>query len=485
MTIYLDEVLADAPVLLLEFDETSGTSAADSSGNGRTFTWSGTPTLGEPALFPNSGGRSVRLSGDDYATITDAYFNSTAIFGAWTIEAWVTFRGSIPTVSPTLVSNERTTGGIPLDMGFNVGGGGSQKWGVGYYNGSWHSVHWATTPSLDTRYHFVGTWDGSYLRLRVNGVEVAVSAEKTAGPTASNSNNLRIGRKYDGADYLNAHVDAFAIYDYRLPDARADAHYASGLEADGQAAFSAQSALVAVPDGTPLIYEGSASLSAQTNTSELDVLARDDFERASVASGVGNPLRGPAPTVLGAGTWGIADRKIYMSAGGEGQVVWDVGVADVDISATLGLRVATGGLVVRAQDTNNFWLWQVDTTSSMILWKRSGGTYTSLVTRSGLTIAEGSVLRVIAVGPYIRGYLNGELLVTRLDGNFQTATKHGFRAVNSRNRFDDLLIRSGNTELDDATGEMYDVRFDADANTTGFVYKGRDSAALDSPGSAP
>lgn len=61
-TTYDEEVLADAPYLYLKMDETSGTTAADASGNGRDFTATNV-TWDQGSLLANGDGSSVVFNG--------------------------------------------------------------------------------------------------------------------------------------------------------------------------------------------------------------------------------------------------------------------------------------------------------------------------------------------------------------------------------------------------------------------------------------
>jgi len=70
---YDSEVLADSPRLYWKLDETSGTTMADSSGNGRDGTASGSFTLNQPGP---PGGRAIEITGtstSDGVVVTDAW----------------------------------------------------------------------------------------------------------------------------------------------------------------------------------------------------------------------------------------------------------------------------------------------------------------------------------------------------------------------------------------------------------------------------
>ena len=99
-TTYTTEVLADSPYLYWKLDETSGTTATDSSGNSRSGTYTNSPTLNQTALINE--GKSVDFDGtNDYCKYTlpsnftgsftmecwinsDTYASYPGVFGAWT-----------------------------------------------------------------------------------------------------------------------------------------------------------------------------------------------------------------------------------------------------------------------------------------------------------------------------------------------------------------------------------------------------------------
>ena len=58
---YATAVMQDSPLVFLQFDETSGTVAADSSGNGRDGSYDNSPYLGMYSVIPGSSGRSARF----------------------------------------------------------------------------------------------------------------------------------------------------------------------------------------------------------------------------------------------------------------------------------------------------------------------------------------------------------------------------------------------------------------------------------------
>ena len=79
---------------------------------------------------------------------------------------------------------------------------------------------------LPPRAYVVGTYDGTTLRLFVNGQQVAET--KAAGQPDKNKNAVEIG-SYAGRALWNGTIDEVAIYGQALPPAMVLRHYRVGL----------------------------------------------------------------------------------------------------------------------------------------------------------------------------------------------------------------------------------------------------------------
>lgn len=217
---YSSTVLADSPVAYWRLGEASGTTAADSSGNGRTGTY-----------LPNSGGAwtggsqgvAGPLVGDaDTAvrcTASSGYVsvaNNAALRpAAFSLELW------LKTTAGGIVMNYangpayagygvRVYLGLP---GFYVGAGAWLDGPAAVNNGQWH--------------HVVGTYAAGTSTLYVDGAQVATGS-RTASLTDAVA--LLIGR--DSAGNVEAcSYDEVAVYGTALSAARVLAHYNAGTTA--------------------------------------------------------------------------------------------------------------------------------------------------------------------------------------------------------------------------------------------------------------
>lgn len=79
-------ILADSPTGFWKLDETSGTTAADSSGNGYNLTYSGSYTLADSAIVPSDDTKRVRFESTGKASATTKLGTSPPLTGDWTIE---------------------------------------------------------------------------------------------------------------------------------------------------------------------------------------------------------------------------------------------------------------------------------------------------------------------------------------------------------------------------------------------------------------
>lgn len=216
---YLDTVLADSPYLLWKMDETSGTAAADSSGNSRPGTYNGTPALSNASGYPDGTSAPYfdQVGAGDWVQ-SNANANSGG--GTFSAECW-------------FIKDDHL-GGQTGDINSPIGDLASVSNGLlGRYNGdtttltvyvangSSYSTITCTTAE-DTLYHFVITSNGSTVKLYLNGSEVNSASISAAGFNLP----WRAGRSEDGRHFKGS-VGWVALYTTALSAARVAAHYAA------------------------------------------------------------------------------------------------------------------------------------------------------------------------------------------------------------------------------------------------------------------
>lgn len=79
-------ILADTPTAYWKLDDTSGTSAVDSSGNGYTLTYSGSYTLADTAIVPTEDTKTIKFGATGKAQATTKLGTSPPLTGDWSIE---------------------------------------------------------------------------------------------------------------------------------------------------------------------------------------------------------------------------------------------------------------------------------------------------------------------------------------------------------------------------------------------------------------
>lgn len=235
---YQDVILADAPVAYYRLNETSGTTATDSSGNGRNGTFTGS-TLNQAGLVPAilSGNASVFFNngGANYLTVPTSV--RTALNGAAgiTVEAWVKLEALTTFQELFAIPNTGTT--LAFEGAFNSTGG-MQLFArsISTEGGATDTVTAAAgTFVTGTIYHVVAVVDyaNNDLIIYKNGVQVAAKTDcafdfpALQTQTAASS---KIATNITGmaASVVDAWLDEVAIYARVLTPTEVEEHYRAG-----------------------------------------------------------------------------------------------------------------------------------------------------------------------------------------------------------------------------------------------------------------
>jgi len=190
-------------------EEGSGTTVADASGNGHVLTLPASPnspawsTETPPTTFANTG--SLVFDGiDDYADAGDVPdFDFTTGF---TVEAWVKASSTQNSVDSAIVSKIGLCCSYQGWMIWSTAGGL-----VGYINGQGRVS--APVNILDDTWHHVAmTWDGSTVRLYVDGQ--LEGSNSYAEPPNSAGQPLRVGEYRYGGRNFTGNIDEVKLYGY-------------------------------------------------------------------------------------------------------------------------------------------------------------------------------------------------------------------------------------------------------------------------------
>jgi len=188
-------------------DEGSGTTISDRSGNNNTGTLTNGPTWTAGAY----GGALLFDGADDRVRVNDS--NSLDLTTAATFEAWV-----YPTVVP---SGWRTIMQKQVDaylLSASGGGSGNKPVSAGTST-AYCCVQVAGVAALpvNTWTHVAATYDGSQLRLYVNGALVASTAVTSSYQV--NTNPLWIGGNAVYGEHFQGKLDELRIYNRALTQA--------------------------------------------------------------------------------------------------------------------------------------------------------------------------------------------------------------------------------------------------------------------------
>jgi hypothetical protein len=191
------------------FEEASGVTATDTSGRGNNGTLQGAGRTASGRF-----GRALSFDGvNDWVTVPDAAsLDSTRV----TVEAWV---------YPTMLSGWRTAvlkeqaGG--LVYGLYAHDNVPNPAMTIAMSGVDQSASGAASLPLNTWTHLAATYDGTTIRLFVNGVQAATRA--VSGSLAASTGALRIGGNAVWGEYFSGRIDEVRIYNRALSAAEIQA----------------------------------------------------------------------------------------------------------------------------------------------------------------------------------------------------------------------------------------------------------------------
>lgn len=220
---YAAAVAADSPAAWYRLGDASGTTMTDSSGSSRNGTYANV-TLGTAGLVTGDANTAATFNGTTSTGIT-AYASWMNVSSALTVEGIVKMT-SVTGAHPII---DRDHSGLGRVFLFRINNGKLElitsggAVGVVFCTGT-------TTLSTGVKYHLAGTYDGSNLRIYINGTLEKTTAASGALNTGSSS-PLTVGCSYSGttsiANFSNGIVDEAAYYTTALSGARIAAHAAA------------------------------------------------------------------------------------------------------------------------------------------------------------------------------------------------------------------------------------------------------------------
>jgi PKD repeat protein len=217
---------------LWRLDETSGTSVADANGGNNNGSYVSSPTSVAALISGETNSFARTFNGS--SQYIDAAANSFGSPSNVSAEAWVRTSATKPSGGyHFLISDSKDD----FNNGFSLVIDSSNKpIFVAAREGILGSVTRGTATSSvavapNTTHHIVGTYDGSRVRVYVDGVEQG-SATFTGAVTWAGGRDLRLGRPISSTSlaqrYLQGAIDEPAIYTSAMPAATVLAHYNAG-----------------------------------------------------------------------------------------------------------------------------------------------------------------------------------------------------------------------------------------------------------------
>ena len=222
---YPATVEGDSPLAYYRMNESSGTLARDSSGNGHNATYVGTVKFNRPPLITGGGAASGASFPQGYVTENATWTNH-----AVTAECWYRPSAADLTGTPRLTGNDYDNTSANGFLMFVNNGKPS------FYAG-FSRVTGANSLAAGSVYHIVGTFDvnaNPSTNLYVNGVNAGSNmyGGNVPNPAIGSTKNTWTGASGNAlnmfSNYLSGDMSDCAVYDHALTAAQVAIHYTAG-----------------------------------------------------------------------------------------------------------------------------------------------------------------------------------------------------------------------------------------------------------------
>lgn len=224
---YRGPVSSDAPIQQWRLDETSGTTAADSSGSNRTGSYANVQ-LNQASALTSGAGRSASFNGSSSRVNTTSTVKTNEP-RSYSLELW--FR-TTSTRGGKLIGygNSRTGNSSSYDRHLYLNNSGNVLYGN--YDGATRTLKSPSTYRDGQWHHVVGTTGPEGMRLYVDGRLVGSNAttagQRYLGWWSVGGDNLNSWPETPSSRFFNGGIDEVSIYDKQLTPARVFTHFAEG-----------------------------------------------------------------------------------------------------------------------------------------------------------------------------------------------------------------------------------------------------------------
>ena len=223
---YIANVLSDNPIAYYRLNESAGAVAYDIAGNNYSGAITGGVLQGAAGALVSSLDTAYDFDG----TSGLVSLSNGIQPGNWTgiyIECWLSIPNTSYSGARTIIANaDPTSTNNGFALSFDAGGAGI-TFSIG--NGAtFATCHYVHTFTANTYYQLVVKWDGTTIRMYVNGNSVQTASLSGNVITAANSINLAHSPVGSG-DFFPGNLQSVSIYNYALSSARVTAHYNAGV----------------------------------------------------------------------------------------------------------------------------------------------------------------------------------------------------------------------------------------------------------------
>jgi hypothetical protein len=177
----------------------SPTTWVDSVSN-LSFTLFGSPTYSTS----NGGVLQFAPASSQYAQSSNQGFGSLS---RWTAETWHYYTGTNSSGLPSILTEVYP--GSTNKINFSLGSDTTTGLQSGFYDGAWRATT-AYSLTASNWYQIVGTYDGTTVKLYVNGA-LALSTNYT-GTSSTSQGGIRLMRRWDNAEYWGGYLGIVRMY---------------------------------------------------------------------------------------------------------------------------------------------------------------------------------------------------------------------------------------------------------------------------------
>lgn len=265
-----------ASILEYGFTEGSGTTVADTSGNGHTGTLVG--TVAWDTGYNNTGVKQTTATHVDYSYVGTSR-TGLEVTRDFTLMAWVKFGGGTSSGYQPIIEKPRTANSQSYAL-WTVFGGGAPAVQATTTDNTAGATCGAITPLTNDGlwHHICGTYDGSLLKIYVDGLQKAQTS--LTGNIIYDTNDLGFGGSPAWSyEYTDGVIDEVRIYDVALDYTQINAAMGTPVGPAALAPVSAQNPVGITDSFSVETVLTRSDTEALTDSRALDItVARADTE---------------------------------------------------------------------------------------------------------------------------------------------------------------------------------------------------------------